>query len=134
MRTFIFLVFIFFMACESGSNLQKPENFIPEETMEKILFDLALLKSIKRSSYKKRGDAVFNDQYLYRKYAIDEETFLQNQQYYAQNPKLLSALYERVDKRFDTVIDSVKNLADEKQQQLKVTPDDPSDKELLVDK
>lgn len=108
MRPYIFLLLIFFIACQSNSNVSKPKKLLPEETMEKILFDLALLKSIKGSSYKKTGETVFNDQYLYRKYAIDEEVFLQNQQYYAQNPKLLSNIYDRVDQRFEAMIDSVK--------------------------
>lgn len=117
MRPYIYLLLVIIFACEASSNTPKPKNLIPEETMEKILFDLALLKSIKGSSYKKTGETVFNDQYLYRKYTIDEETFLQNQQYYAQNPKLLSKIYSRVNQRFEAIIDSVKVLEEKKKKE-----------------
>lgn len=87
--------------------------------MEDLLFDLSLLKALDNSQFKRKGEDLFNNQYLLRKYGIDSVTFAQNQQYYAQNPKLLLRIYQRIDGRLERLIDSLRDKEKIEQNKLK---------------
>lgn len=108
MKSLVPLLILILIGCNSSSTVPPPDQLIPEEKMEEILFDLSLLKAIQNTKFKRKGDAVFNNQYLLRKYGIDSLTFAQNQLFYAQNPKLLVPIYQRIDQRLEQLLDSLR--------------------------
>ncbi len=108
-KCFIIIGFLM-LSCDTNSAVTKPDVFLSSEKMENILYDLTLLKAIKTSYNDRDGKALFNEDYIYRKYNIDSTILAQNQQYYAQSPKESIVLYKRVDLRLKKVKDSVDQL------------------------
>ena len=54
---------------------------------------------------------LFNDDYLLRKYALEDSILQQNLEYYAQYPRRMTALYDRVEVRLNHLLDSLEQLA-----------------------
>lgn len=109
MRRVNIVLFFVLLGCNSSATSVAPEELIPAQKMENILFDLSLLKAIDNTKLTRDGEEVFNNQYLLRKYNIDSLTFAQNQHYYAQNPKLLFRIYQRIDRRLEQLLDSLRS-------------------------
>lgn len=108
-KCFILIGFLM-LSCDTNSAVTKPDVFLSSEKMENILYDLTLLKAIKTSYNDREGKALFNEDYIYRKYNIDSTILAQNQLYYAQSPKESIVLYKRVDLRLKKAKDSVDQL------------------------
>ena len=113
------IIFVLFIACEANTANPPPSILIPEDTMEQILYDINLLKTIKNNRF--GGETlkeILNNNYILRKYNIADSTLKQNQTYYAQSPKRLFAMYERIYKRLEKAEDSINNLAKKEQEEL----------------
>ena len=118
MKKLFFLIVFLVLSCDTNSAVTKPDVFLSSEKMENILYDLTVLKAIKTSYNNHEGKALFNDNYIYRKYNIDSTILAQNQLYYAQSPKESIVLYKRVDQRLKKAKDSIDQLL-KKQTELK---------------
>lgn len=113
------ILFVFLIACEANTANPPPAILIPEDTMEQILYDINLLKTIKNNRF--GGEVpkeILNNNYILRKYNIADSTLKQNQIYYAQSPKRLSAMYNRIYQRLEKVEDSIGVLAKKEQEEL----------------
>jgi hypothetical protein len=118
MKKLFVLIGFLVLSCDTNSAVTKPDVFLSSEKMENILYDLTVLKAIKTSYNNREGKALFNDNYIYRKYNIDSTILAQNQLYYAQSPKESIVLYKRVDQRLKKAKDSIDQLL-KKQAELK---------------
>ena len=113
------ILFVLFIACEANTVNPAPAILIPEDTMEQILYDINLLKTIKNNRF--GGEVpkeILNNNYILRKYNIADSTLKQNQIYYAQSPKRLFAMYNRIFNRLEKVEDSINVLAKKEQEDL----------------
>ena len=113
------ILFVLLIACEANTVNPAPAILIPEDTMEQILYDINLLKTIKNNSF--GGEVpkeILNNNYILRKYNIADSTLKQNQIYYAQSPKMLFAMYNRIFNRLEKVEDSINVLAKKEQEDL----------------
>lgn len=118
MKKLFVLIGFLVLSCDTNSAVTKPDVFLSSEKMENILYDLTVLKAIKTSYNNHEGKALFNDNYIYRKYNIDSTILAQNQLYYAQSPRESIVLYKRVDQRLKKAKDSIDQLL-KKQAELK---------------
>lgn len=75
-----------------------PNNLIPRDKMENIIYDLAILEAVKL-----RNSAVQNyptpTEYIKLKYKIDSLTFAKSTQYYASDIKEYKKMYDEVKDR-----------------------------------
>ena len=113
------ILFVLLIACEANTVNPAPAILIPEDTMEQILYDINLLKTIKNNRF--GGEVpkeILNNNYILRKYNIADSTLKQNQIYYAQSPKMLFAMYNRIFNRLEKVEDSINVLAKKEQEEL----------------
>ena len=113
------ILFVLLIACEANTVNPAPAILIPEDTMEQILYDINLLKTIKNNRF--GGEVpkeILNNNYILRKYNIADSTLKQNQIYYAQSPKRLSAMYNRIYNRLEKVEDSINVLVKKEQEEL----------------
>jgi hypothetical protein len=113
------ILFVLLIACEANTVNPAPAILIPEDTMEQILYDINLLKTIKNNRF--GGEVpkeILNNNYILRKYNIADSTLKQNQIYYAQSPKRLFAMYNRIYNRLEKVEDSINVLAKKEQEEL----------------
>lgn len=105
------VLFVIIVACEAKTVNPPPQVLLPEDVMENILYDLNLLKSIKNNSYGVDiSNEILNNNYILRKYNIADSTLKQNQLYYAQSPKKMYEIYNRINLRLEKAEDSVKGL------------------------
>lgn len=105
MKKIICLGVIFVMVACSNNPVPKPENLLNEETMENILFDVAVLQATKANS----PDILLNNtidskDFIYKKYKIDSATYHQNNRYYAGDVKKHKHMHKRVLARLETLI------------------------------
>lgn len=113
------ILFVLLIACEANTVNPAPAILIPEDTMEQILYDINLLKTIKNNRF--GGEVpkeILNNNYILRKYNIADSTLKQNQIYYAQSPKRLFAMYNRIYNWLEKVEDSINVLAKKEQEEL----------------
>lgn len=118
MRTFL-LLFILIVACEANTANPPPAILFSEEEMEDILYDITLLKTIKNNRFgAETPKDILNNNYILRKYNIADSTLKQNQHYYAQSPKKMLLIYERIFKRLEKAEDSIAKLVQREQEEL----------------
>lgn len=99
----ILLVSLIYLGCNNKSEPKKPNKFIETETMENILYDLALLQALKSNSPDKMKENSINPKtYIYQKYKIDSLQFAQNNIYYATQSDEYSLMFERISKKIQT--------------------------------
>ena len=112
MRSFLYIVVIalFFGVCKRNI-VPKPDHFLDAKQMEQLLYDLALLESIKNY------DAQYLDslqgtpqEYIYNKYGTDSIAIAQNMIYYASFPKVYDQIVHNVDTRLKEQNDSLQAM------------------------
>ena len=102
MRQLFFLFFALIVVSCSKNPVPKPDNFIDEETMVNILYDISLLQAIDGSMPNKLMEQdIKMDQYIFTKYKIDSTTYRQNQMYYASDARKYKKIYKKVLERLD---------------------------------
>ena len=113
------ILFVLLIACEANTANPPPAILIPEDTMEQILYDINLLKTIKNNRF--GGEVpkeILNNNYILRKYNIADSILKQNQIYYAQSPKRLFAMYDRIYNRLEKIEDSIDVLVKKEKEEL----------------
>lgn len=93
----IFALIFVATSCKEES-FPKPNNLIPRDKMENIIYDLAIFEAVKL-----RNSAVQNyptpTEYIKLKYKIDSLTFAKSTQYYASDIKEYKKMYDKVKDR-----------------------------------
>jgi hypothetical protein len=98
---------VFLVSC-SDNAAPKPEHLLDKEQMVSILYDLALLQSIKSFNPAVLDtNNVDSHKYIYKKYKIDSLTFAQNHTYYASDIKVYEKIEKEVSKRIQQQRDSL---------------------------
>lgn len=110
MRTVIITITIalFFIGCQSIDKAEKPEKFIDKDTMEQILYDVAVMNAARGYNVQmlKKYD-ISPDTYIFEKYNIDSIQYAQNTAYYSANIDGYKTMYGNVERRLDVLSDSL---------------------------
>ena len=118
-----FILISLILSCKEEV-VKKPENLIEKEIMVDVMYDLALLEAIKYQSPNALQVHKINpDEYIYKKYKIDNTQFVQSNMYYASDYKEYKKMYDQINSR----LEKNKSLAEEAIKNEK-------DKELLLKK
>lgn len=96
-----FVAIIFLLSC-SNKSAKKPDNLIPLETMEEVIYDVYMLNAIKISNKKLlQNEEVSFEKEIFEKYNIDSLQFAKSNNFYAADFETYKALIERIKKRMD---------------------------------
>ncbi len=80
--------------------VKKPENLIEKEIMVDVMYDLALLEAIKyQSPNALQAHKINPDEYIYKKYKIDNTQFVRSNMYYASDYKEYKKMYDQINLR-----------------------------------
>ncbi|MFK6999345.1 DUF4296 domain-containing protein [Flavobacterium oreochromis] len=89
-----FFLIIFFISCQN-STIKKPDNLIDEATMEKIIYDLALIQAIKGHDAKLLPKNQIDPlKYVYKKYRIDSLQLVNSNKYYSSDIPTYKKMYD----------------------------------------
>ena len=94
-----FILISLILSCKEKV-VKKPENLIEKEIMVDVMYDLALLEAIKYQSTNELETHKINpDEYIYKKYKIDNAQFVQSNMYYASDYKEYKKMYDQINLR-----------------------------------
>ena len=94
-----FILISLILSCKEEV-VKKPENLIEKEIMVDVMYDLALLEAIKYQSTNELETHKINpDEYIYKKYKIDNAQFVQSNMYYASDYKEYKKMYDQINSR-----------------------------------
>lgn len=113
---FYILILCSLMTCRGIDRPKKPQNLIAEDKMVKIMYDLYILnaaKGVNRKLLERNG--VMPMEYVYKKYNIDSLQFVESNTYYAYDPKVYSAIVEKVKAELERDKNKYEKLTDEEQ-------------------
>lgn len=124
MRNFLLLCVLLFLGCEALTVNPPPEALLPQETMEDIIYDRLLLRTMESSRLVKEDSLkIFNEDYILRKYQVEDSTLQQNLEYYSQFPRRMTSMYVRIEARLDHLLDSLDQLAKKENEKLEKKED-----------
>ena len=124
MRNFLLLCVLLFLGCEALTVNPPPKVLLPQETMEDIIYDRLLLRTMESSRLVKEDSLkIFNEDYILRKYQVEDSTLQQNLEYYSQFPRRMTSMYFRIEARLDHLLDSLDQLAKKENEKLEKKED-----------
>lgn len=124
MRNFLLLCLLLFLGCEALTVNPPPKVLLPQETMEDIIYDRLLLRTMESSRLVKEDSLkIFNEDYILRKYHVEDSTLQQNLEYYSQFPRRMTSMYVRIEARLDHLLDSLDQLAKKENEKLEKKED-----------
>ena len=107
---YIFALLFIIVACKKNI-VPKPDKFLDEKQMESLLYDLAVLESMKVSQAQMLDSLQFNpQQFIYKKYQLDSLSLAQNMVYYASLPKDYDRIVKKVEEKLKKQRDSIGKL------------------------
>jgi hypothetical protein len=105
MKKVIYLCVVFVVLACSENPVPQPKNVLDEETMENILFDVAVLQAASANSPEVlKTNNIDSKDFIYKKYKIDSATYHQNNRYYAGDVRKHKHMHKRVLARLDELI------------------------------
>ena len=105
MKKVIYLCLVFTIFACSDNPVKKPAKLLDEETMENILFDVAVLQAAKANSPEVlQANNIDSKDYIYKKYKIDSATYHQNSRYYAGDVRKHKHMHKRVLARLEELL------------------------------
>lgn len=112
MRKIIYIFALLFIVVACKKNIvPKPDKFLDEKQMESLLYDLAVLESMKVSQAQMLDSLQFNSkQFIYKKYQLDSLSLAQNMIYYASLPKDYDRIVRKVEEKLKKQRDSIGKL------------------------
>ena len=115
MRKIIYIFALLFIVVACKKNIvPKPDKFLDEKQMESLLYDLAVLESMKVSQAQMLDSLQFNSQqFIYKKYQLDSLSLAQNMVYYASLPKDYDRIVKKVEEKLKKQCDSIGKLPSE---------------------
>lgn len=124
MRNFLLLCVLLFLGCEALTVNPPPKVLLPQETMEDIIYDRLLLRTMESSRLVKEDSLkIFNEDYILRKYQVEDSTLQKNLEYYSQFPRRMTSMYVRIEARLDHLLDSLDQLAKKENEKLEKKED-----------
>lgn len=91
------------LACNSKEKPKKPDNLIPKDKMEHILYDLYIMNAAKGVNRKiLENNGVVPETYVLTKHNIDSTQFANSNTYYAFNADEYKSMVENVKARLET--------------------------------
>ena len=110
---------ILFLSCKSDL-VKRPNDLIDSKTMELIMQDIMLMKTISRN-YKSNIQEKnwLGDKYIYEKFDVDSSQLTNSLEYYAKSPKIYLEIYNNILLKMETLIDSIDDLAKEELMNIK---------------
>ena len=114
MKRLLFLIAtITLVSCSNKVEVKEPEKLIEKETMENILYDLALLQALKGHSPQELAKNEIDPKtYVYQKYKIDSLQFVENNRYYSANIESYMQMFDRVIERLEKEKKKIKTIVD----------------------
>ena len=107
---YIFALLLIVVACKKNI-VPKPDKFLDEKQMESLLYDLAVLESMKVSQAQMLDSLQFNSkQFIYKKYQLDSLSLAQNMVYYASLPKDYDRIVRKGEEKLKKQRDSIGKL------------------------
>ena len=108
-KGYILLLFMLtVLSCHDIERPQKPDNFIEQEKMTDILYDISLLRALKTYSVNDmRALGIEPDSFIYDKYEIDSLQLAQSIDYYSVNFNEYIAMWEEVGTRLTAQRDEI---------------------------
>jgi hypothetical protein len=94
----IFMAIVFVAISCKDEVIQKPNNLIPKDKMENIIYDLAILEATRTHNYTVKDYPSPTD-FIKRKYKIDSLSFAKSTQYYASDINEYKKMYDNVKDR-----------------------------------
>ena len=95
--------------------IEAPEDLIPQNQMEDILYDLALINGLRTTNGPILDDYNIETMpYLYKKYGIDSLQFVESDEYYASVPIIYQSMYSSVKERLEQKIKEQDELREQK--------------------
>jgi hypothetical protein len=118
-KVLCFFIASFLLGSCQQSAIEKPDNLIDEETMEDIIYDLALLDAIKTNNPAALEQKNIDPStYVYDKYDIDSLQFVSSNHYYASDVHNYLKMYKRVEDRLNTEKTEIDTIIAQKQNKL----------------
>ncbi|MBC5835107.1 DUF4296 domain-containing protein [Flavobacterium sp. F372] len=97
MKKVIYLCVVLTIFACSENPVKKPKVLLDEETMENILFDVAVLQATKANSPEVlQTNNIDSKDFIYKKYKIDSATYHQNNRYYAGDVRKHKHMHKRI--------------------------------------
>lgn len=94
------LIFLTFLGCQEITPVKKPENLIPREQMEEIMYEAIILKSARGFNVGQLASKGVNpDTYIFEKFGIDSTQYAANTAYYASQLEEYTQMNTRVKER-----------------------------------
>lgn len=104
MKKIIYLSLVLGTFACSDNPVKKPKIVLDEETMENILFDVAILQAAKANSPEVlTNNNIDSKDFIYKKYKINSATYHQNNRYYAGNVRKHKHMHKRILERIETL-------------------------------
>ncbi len=105
MNKVIYLCVVFTVFACNSNPVKEPKILLDEETMENILFDVAVLQAAKANSPEVlQANDIDSKDFIYKKYKIDSATYHQNNRYYAGDVRKHKHMHKRVLARLEELI------------------------------
>ena len=102
---------VFFGSCSDKTKIQKPENLIAPQKMEKIIYDLSIMNGLRSATDKNElFEPIMNVAYIYKKHKVDSAQLAHSETYYSQHPLQYLRIHRNVENRLVATQDSLNNL------------------------
>jgi len=106
------LLGLIILGCQDIQPIEKPDNLIDKETMEEILFDIALVNAARGFNIQKLvQNKIAPEKYIFEKYNIDSVQYAQSTNYYSSSIEVYKKMHLSIQKRLDTLFQFHDSLA-----------------------
>lgn len=115
------------LSCQEVQRTPKPNNLIPEDKMVEVLTELAILhgaRSYNKALMEEKGIAPYP--HLMEKFSIDSTQLVQSNNYYTENYRQYSRIYDRVKIRLEGLLkkyDSIREIEERKRDSIRELED-----------
>lgn len=122
--SWVIILALILSSCQDVDRMEKPENLIPQDKMVEVLTELSLLhgaRSYNRNMLEEKGIAPYP--YLMQKYGIDSAQLVRSNNYYAENYREYSDIYEEVKERLELLLkkyDSLREIEEKERDSLRI--------------
>lgn len=116
MKKILSLSFFVFLAACNNNPVEEPKVKLDEQTMENILYDVAVWQAAKANSPDiLKANNIDDKNFIYKKYKIDSTIYRQNSRYYAGNVKKHKHMHKRILARLEAVTKENLNTSSKKE-------------------
>ena len=106
----------------AGCKVKRPSDVLPESTMEQLLYDYHIAKSLGENLPNENYKRALYLESVFRKYGTTEAEFDSSMVWYTRNTEILTKIYEKVSKRLKDEQELVNDLVAKRDKKPKTTP------------